>query len=199
MSGVRLSDPEVIHDFRRHLAGLLRLCAVALEGGPGELQRGREWLRGDRLLHWKAQLRHREEEHATARRLWLEAVADVRRSQSNRGGGKQSGIDEQKNLERARRRMDETAQRLAAVKSWMLRLEQEAEPLLRQLRDHDLALRELGLHALTQLDHLADRVEAYLDVPTAMPPGPATTSSQSGMTQTEIASSTVPRDAACLP
>jgi hypothetical protein len=179
MTSANISDPEVIRTFRAHLAVFLKMCSAALGSRASELNRTRDWLRGEQLMHWKNQAMRREEAYQNARRLWLEAEAAVTEGMHGRGPGKPSSIEERIDMDRARRRRDEAEEKLALVRRWLVRLDQEGEPLMHACQGHDFDLRERGALALAQLDRLAERVQTYLDLPAsaggaAMPsvPGP---------------------------
>ncbi len=176
MTSANISDPEVIRTFRTQLASFLKLCSAALSARASELNRTRDWLRGEQLPYWKGQSFRREEAFQNARRQWLEAEAAVTEGMRSRGPGKPSSIEERIEMDRARRRRDEADEKLALVKRWLVRLDQEGEPLMHQCQGHDFDLRDRGVAALGQLQRLAERVQTYLDLPTGggvgMPPPP---------------------------
>jgi hypothetical protein len=173
MSQARLSDPQVIRDFRVRLSTFLGACAAGLGGVPGDYAHAQDWLRGQ-YSHWKKQLQRRTEAYTTARLAYLEAEADVRASRSGRGGGRQSSDDERRLMNRNARLRDEAQEKVTAVQRWMQVLEQDVSTLVHQCQGHDLALREQGALALTQLDRLADQVDTYLDIkPGSTSPLPA--------------------------
>ena len=161
MSAADLSDPEVIRGFRQQLAGFLANTAAAISGSDREVTRVLDWLRSDQQAHWKRQIRVREEAYQAARRVWLDAESEVRASHNSRGVERQSSIEERLAMDKARRSRDEAEERLALVRRWLIRLEQECAPLVHQCRDHDLSLRDLGGRAVRELDRLAERIDAY--------------------------------------
>lgn len=168
MSQARLSDPQIIRDFRQRLSGFLGACATGLGGVPGDFAHVLDWLRGQQLGHWKKQLQRREEVYSTARLAYLEAESDVAASRRGRGGGRQSSDDERRTMNRAERLRDEADEKYRAVQRWIQVLEHEGSDLVHQCRNHDLALRDLGAQALLQLDRLAGQVDAYLDIQAGM-------------------------------
>ena len=167
MSSARLTNPDAIRDFRMHMVSFKEVCESALSGSAAELSRVRDWLRIDQLVHWKKQLIKREEVYQTARRMWLEAEGDTVGAMNKRGPAKPSSMEERILMDRARRHRDEAEEKLALVRRWMLKIEQDGEPLVNQCQSHDFALREECTKAITQLDRLFDQVHEYLAVPTA--------------------------------
>lgn len=174
MSGAHLSDPEVVRHFRRRMAIFLQTCSAALGGSAGDFVRVQDWLHSEQQSYWKKQIARREEVYQAARRTWLDAEAEVRASHNSRGIDKQSSMEERVLMDRARRSREEAEEKLAVVRRWLIRLQQECGPLIHLCRDHDLALHEQGARALSRLDQIAERVEAYLDVPrSVLPASPA--------------------------
>jgi len=167
MTSARLTNPDAIRDFRNHMVGFKEVCESALSGSAAELSRVRDWLRVDQQSFWKKQLVKREEVYQTARRMWLEAEGDTVGAMNKRGPAKPSSMEERIIMDRARRHRDEAEEKLTLVRRWMLKIEQDGEPLVNQCQSHDFALREDCGKAITQLDRLLDQVYAYLAVPTA--------------------------------
>ncbi len=161
MSSADIGDPESIRIFRFQLAKFLQVCATALSGSDTELSKVSDWLRVEQQAHWKKQIRIREEAYQEARRVWLVAENDVKYGHSSRGPAKHSSIDERVLMEKARRKREEAEERLALVRKWMLKVEQDGAPLVHQCTDQDLALRDLGGKALAQLDRLSAALATY--------------------------------------
>jgi hypothetical protein len=161
MSSADLVDAQVIRDFRSKLAKCVTLATSALDGSDGDLRRVLDWMQGEQLPYWKRQLRDREELFQHARRTWLEAENEVRGGLNSRGPHKASSTEERVLMQKAQRRRDEAEEKLASVRSLLIRIEQDCSPLLAQCRDHDLALRELGDRALAKLARLAGDIDTY--------------------------------------
>lgn len=190
MTAARVTGPEVIDGFRPHLATFLKACTAALGARAGELGRLHDWLRGEQLPHWKRETIRREEAYQEARRLWLQAQADVAAGSDGRGPGRAGSHEERLAMDQARRRRDEAEEKLAQVKRWVMRLDQEGGPLVQECLVHDLELRERCTRALTQLERMADRVQDYLDIPSATgapPPLPVAPSAASAAPQDDSA------------
>jgi hypothetical protein len=183
MSSANISDPQIIRDFRARMTTFMEICESALSGSASELSRVRDWLRADQQSFWKKQVIKREEVYQTARRLWLEAEGDASGGINKRAPAKPSSMEERITMDRARRHRDEAEEKLTLVRRWLLRLDQDGEPLVHQCQSHDLSLRDQCRHAIAQLDRLADQVHAYLDLPATtgnagLPTSAATESAQ---------------------
>ncbi len=163
MSGADLADAQVLRDLRAALAKWMQSTGAALGGSDADLHRVQDWMQGEQLPLWKRQLQTREELFQSARRAWLEAESEVRGGMNTRGPQKPSSTEERIAMQRAQRRRDEAEEKLANIKRWLLRIEQDCAPLLHQCRDHDLALREQGEKALAKLDRLATEIDTYQD------------------------------------
>lgn len=160
-----LSDPGVIRALRASLARFQQRVETALDGSPARLTRAQEILRLEVGPYWKKELYRRQEAYSEARRRWLEAESDVR-AHGRRGAiDKTSSMDERREMTKALRRCEEAEAKLAEVRTWQTRLDGDGKDLLARVHDHQLSLQELTRAAIIKLDHLADRVDEYLQRP----------------------------------
>ena len=157
-----LADPALIRDFRARLLRFRQLADATMAGAPTVLERSLDHLRSDLTPRWKKELGRRQELYTEARRRYLEAEADVKANGRRGAVDRTSAADEQRGMNRARRRCEEAEEKLALIRTWQTRLEGDGKDLLARCRDHDLAIQELSGKALAQLDRLADRVDDYL-------------------------------------
>jgi hypothetical protein len=178
MSGASVSGPDIIRDFRAQLLAFQKMAAAALSGRANELIRLREWLRYEQLPVWKKTLVKREELYQNAKRNYLNAEAEVTRAMNSRAPGKPSSIEERTEMNKTKRLKEEAEEKLATIQGWLLRIDREGEPLVAACKNHDLDLHERCEKASHQLEHLAERVQNYLDVTitasTPPPPAPGT-------------------------
>lgn len=161
MSGADIANAQVIRDFRMKLARFVTATGAALGGSDNDLRSVQDWMQHEQLPYWKRQLRDREEVYQQARRAWLTAEDEVRGGINSRGPQKPSSGEERVVMQKAQRRREEAEEKLASVKRWILRIEQDCSPLLHQCRDHDLILAELGERALHKLDRMASEIDTY--------------------------------------
>ncbi len=161
MTRADVTDVQVLRDLRRRTAKFMQAMAVALTSSDSDVQRVHDWLHSDRLPYWRRQCREREEAYQLARRQWLDAEDQQRPGASRHAPNKTSSIEERVLMQRAQRRRDEAETQLAMVRTWLERIDHTCAPLRHQCRSYALTLHDMGGRALTQLDHLADQVDAY--------------------------------------
>ncbi len=155
----RIESPEVIRELRNHLAVFDQKSRNALMACIGEIQGTREWLRNDRQLYWKHQARKREEEMLNAKRELTQAQWAASH------GGRSVGVDEQRALEKAKRRHEEALQKIEVVKKWTLLLEQRVVKMLGPVQSLLLLLDQKVPPAIARIDQMLDSLEAYLRQP----------------------------------
>ena len=157
-----LADPAIIRDFRSRLARFQQQVAVAMDGAPTALTRTIDELRCELAPRWKKELERRRDTYIEARRKWLDAENEVKAKGQRGQVDRSSAMDEQREMNKAKRRVDEAEEKLALIRTWLSRLEGDGKDLLARCRDHDLTLQMLSDKGMTQLDRLADRVDDYL-------------------------------------
>ena len=157
-----LKDPAIIREFRGQLARFQQQVAVAMDGAPTALDRALDQLRTEVGPHWKRELGKRQELYTQARRAYLEAESEVKANGRRGAVDRSSAADEQREMNKALRRCEEAEEKLKLVRTWLMRLEGDGKDLLARCRDHDLALHQLTMKGLTQLDRLAERIDDYL-------------------------------------
>jgi len=162
MAAADLKDPAVLRELRARVARFAQTAAAVMDGAPTALDRAIDMLRNELGPRWRKELAKRQEAYAEARRKWLEAEEEVR-ARGRRGQvARASAADEQREMRKAQRRCEEAEEKLKEVRIWLGRLEGDGKDLLARCRDHDLALHDLGAHAIAQLDRLAERIDEYL-------------------------------------
>ena len=164
MSQARIADPGLIRTARRAVLVFGDHVDGELGGVVAGLHRVRDALRCDRLPYWKNQVSRRQEAYHEARRLWLAAEDDVRSSVRQGRLGRASGEDERRAMLKAKARMEEAEEKVATVKRWLARLDDDGDALAERCRNHGRAVRELVDAAALRLDRAAEAVETYLDL-----------------------------------
>lgn len=159
-----ISSPDVIRRFRGHFVKFDETCRNALEGVRSDVGRIQDWLRREQAVHWKHQLRKREDLVERARREYIQA---------RHGSGpmrKQSCVDEKKALDRALKLKEEAEEKLRAVKKWTMTIDHKAAKALGPCVALSSTLSKLTPKALARLDQMMDNLDDYLR-PGATGPG----------------------------
>jgi len=145
---------EALRAFKAALKDFDEAARQALGEAQGDVMRTGGWLQNDRAIHWKQQLRYRQNRLADARSELMRAeIATATRT---------SAVVERKNVEKWKHAVEEAEQKLEAVKRWLRLLEREAtlfkgkcQPLARTVEG------ELP-KAYATLDRLYEALEKYL-------------------------------------
>lgn len=160
----RIDSPEVVRELRNQVVTFDQKCRNALTGCTSDVQEVREWLRNDRLIQWKHQLRKREEEMLVAKR----ELAQAKWASSQ--GGRSVGLDEMRALERAKQRVEEAQRKIETVRKCSLLVEQKVTRMLGPVQSLLVLLDQKIPQATTRLDQMRESLEAYFQAPPAEAP-----------------------------
>lgn len=155
MARAEISDPEVLRRLRKAILRFDADIRRALGGISSDTSRVKEWLGREQLLHWKAQLRKREEVALHAR------LAYIRAAHAHSTIMKSSGFDERKAHERAKRAVEEAEGKLAAIKRWTRLLDEKSRPLLVACTQLGNLLERNTPRTLQRIDTMLDSLEEY--------------------------------------
>jgi hypothetical protein len=125
-------------------------------GLDGEIKHVQEWLGAQQIPSLERLARKCEEQVNKAQSdlmevKWREAHA----------GAKSSGIDERKALERAKRRKEETEQKLDKARQWRLSLQQSIGKLSTPCNVLNNLLEHMTPLVLARLDRMLDSLDEY--------------------------------------
>lgn len=151
----RIDSPEVIREFRKRFVTFDQAARQSLQGVDSDLKSTLSWLGTEQRMHWKQQVRKREE----AVNLALRELNQCRMGTSY--GKKSSCIDEQKALEKARRLKEEAERKIEVVTRWTHLLQQKAGKLRGPCIALSILLDGLTPRALARLDRMLDNLEEY--------------------------------------
>lgn len=155
----RVDSFEAMKRFRAVMVRMAEVIDKGLTEAEVEIQSTLEWLKHDQTAYWNAQARKCEEKYRQARM----ALQSAKTRQGPLSGG-QSLVDERKALAQAERKLAEARDKQAKVKSWIIRLEQEAYNYkgavqgARQTVEGDIP------RAVATLDRMLDALEDYVRV-----------------------------------
>jgi hypothetical protein len=160
--GARILATEAMNEARAALAEFAETVGRTLAGVDADIYRMEDWLRRDRLAHWKRQVQVRETavqqaKSAIARKVVLAAPDPAR------------AVEERQVLKQAQRRLAEAVRRRDASRRWALVWEKHAMEYkagARGLRD----VASIGIpQALARISRMMESVEGYLNIDP--PPG----------------------------
>ncbi len=154
-----IESPEVIKEFRNHFATFDQACRNALMSCSIDVQGVQDWLRTEQRMHLKLQLRHCEEAMVSAKREYEQALWAAGR------GGRSSGVEEKRALEKARQRKEEVERRIAAVKKWTVILDQTIPKMMGPCNALTILLSQRTPKAMARLDQMLDSLEEYFRQP----------------------------------
>ena len=150
-----IESPEVIKDFRNQVVGFEESSRQALSGIKSDIRKTLDWLKHDRLVHWKAQLRRRSEDVVRARQAYTGARNAPEPTRKN------SFAEEQKALQRAIRRKEEAERKIRLIRNRTVSLEQQAARLIGPCHSLSSKLDTMIPAALARLDRMLDNLEKY--------------------------------------
>jgi hypothetical protein len=160
----QVTSVEALDLFRSQLIVFTEKARIAADDVMDDYNRTRQWLEHDRLEFWQAQIRRRAKDLETAQQeLFSARLSNLQDSTST----------QQQTVNRCKRALDEAVGKVALVKKWTVRYENEAAPLakqvdmLRSYLTHDLRDGAATLGLLTASLH------SYLERGQPQPPAAA--------------------------
>lgn len=150
--------------------GVLQTMASALQRFRGEsasaaddldieLRRALEWIHHDRKDYWNLELR-RSEEGVTQAKLQLQQAKMSRRMV----GHEPSCIDEQRALERAKRRFETAQEKVKAVKHWEHVIDRAVDEFQAARTQFVTWLDTDVVKAVAALDRMSEALESYISL-----------------------------------
>lgn len=121
---VKISSIDALEAFRSDLIQYIAKARVALEDMEGDVRRTQTWLDTDRVQHWGGQMKH-----------WTKMLhqAEQELYSANLTNPQASNAFQKMNVLKAKRKLEETEEKMLLVKHWRQTFENRATPLLRQL------------------------------------------------------------------
>lgn len=153
-----IQSSEVIRDFKNHVIAFDETARQAISGIKSDINKTKEWLKGEQMSFWKIQLRKRTEAAEKAKRELNSArlAPTVVR--------KGSCVQEQKQLQRAMRSMEEAAEKIRHIRKWIATLDQRLTRMmgpcnsLAAVLDNDIPI------AAARLERMAENLEQYFSL-----------------------------------
>lgn len=152
----RVQSTEAIKHFRAKLIKFAEHAKAALGDTDAELLRAGTWLRQDRQTYWKMEYRKRAEAFQRAR-----SALNEKKLYKSATGDRQSTVEEEKAFALAKRRLEEAESKVAAVKAWLRKLEDERFLYKAQSQRMARAAEMDVPRAVAMLDRVLDSLDAY--------------------------------------
>jgi hypothetical protein len=147
-------DP--LRDIRVALVKFAAQCGFAIRDADGEVHRTLHWLELEQLPYWTTQIRNRE----TLVNQWKDAVRQ-KQLYKDSTGGRQSAIDELKNLARAQASLLEAQERYTATRQYVRKLQKQQMEYRGQVQKLSLALAGDVRECLARLTALQNTISEY--------------------------------------
>lgn len=151
----QITSVEALEAFRSDLIVFLSQMQPVLDEVGGELVRMKFWLQNDQRQIWESQARQR-------RRRLEEAQAELFNAKLSRL--QEASSLQQLVTQRAQKAVHESEQKLVALKKWDRELENQTEPLVKQVGQLQSFLANDMARAVAYLTQIIQTLEAYTDV-----------------------------------
>jgi len=147
---------EALKRLRAALCKFAEVVGAGLAEADADLQRERNWINLDRPTYWQAEAKKRAEALAKAK------IALVgKKFQTTPLGGRPSCVEEEKELAKAMRRVEEAERKLASVRHWRRRFDEEFFSYQGVTSSLSQALVGDIPNAVARLDNMLTALEAY--------------------------------------
>lgn len=152
-----VSSIDSIRTFKAAVLTFAEEVGNALHEVNSDVARTLVWLEKDQKAHWERQVRIRSE-------LVARAKSELYRKQmtSSSKEGKPSTVDEVRALKKAEARLDESHQKIRAIKRWSTQMQREMIVYRGQSASLAGAVHRDLPQAIMVLDKIVDNLESYL-------------------------------------
>jgi hypothetical protein len=159
MSGARVQSIDALKLFRIALIKFGDVANVALGDAEGEINRTVMWLGNEQQQYWQQQIRKRQELVARAK----EAVRQKKLFKDS-GGRSQSAVDEEKQLAKVQRKLEEAEQKLIATKRHYGIIQKESHSYKGSTQRLMTAVTSDIPNASAQLNNMIIALEGYVNL-----------------------------------
>ena len=174
----KVTSIDALLQFKAALVDFSEAVQMSLSEASSDVNRVQSWLRNDRIIYWKQQIRYRNNRLADAR-------SELMRAEIASSDTRASAVVERKLVEKWKRQVAEAEQKILNIKQWSQKLEREMRickgrcQSLGRIMDGDLP------KALAKLDRLSTALEKYVKI--APPAGSSQASlASSGVSETDV-------------
>ena len=145
---------EALRTFKAALQEYQETLADSISSLLVEVQRGINWLEGDRSSYWPVQIRQSND-------LFAEARNTLSRKLLTQGDSGHSCYDEKKDVQQAKERVRYCEQRLASVKHWARIVSHDGEEFQGRLSSLSHFVENELPKAIAKLESFATALERY--------------------------------------
>ena len=157
----RVTSIDVLQTTAGALQKFRSEAAAAIDDLDAEIRRALEWIHHDRKEYWAHELRRGNEQMSEAR-LQLQQARVSRRIE----GHEPACIDEQRALERAKRRVETAEEKVRAVQHWQRAIDQAIDEFQRSRSQFTTWLDVDVLQAVAALRRMSESLDNYVALET---------------------------------
>lgn len=165
----RVESLDVLKAFKAALVKFIEAANLALVDAESDLNRTRLWVETEQTSFWNVQVRKRAEALARA-----EEALRMKKVFKDVTGARQSYVDEEKAVQKARRALEHAQQKLAATQGWRRRLEKVDNDFRGSVQRLATTVGADLPAAVARVENLLRTLEAYVAM------GPAEAASTAG-------------------
>jgi hypothetical protein len=190
MSEARVESIDSIKHLKISLVKFAEGATAAMGDSESEIVRMVNWLENEQTTYWQGEIRKRTEKVSQC----AEAMR-MKKLFKDSSGRQQSAIEEEKALRIAKMRLEESQQKLVAVRKALKRLEKEIPAYKAGVQRFSTTVQIDVPTGIAQLENLVQSLEAYvgLDTPVEVTSQAATTEPQGSMTRAVDEENSSPR------
>lgn len=163
MSSASIDAAHLLAELKVQLAKFAEEAGAGVVEADAEVGRTLRWLEGEAKTGWEFQLKKRQE------KLQI-ALEELRKKQLYKAvdGTTPSTVDERKAVQKWRAAVEEAEAKLKAVKSWRIKLEQEANNYRGAVSPVARSVESDVPNAMADLDRMMESLDAYFRIGQSM-------------------------------
>lgn len=153
---VKVTSIDILEQFRSSLIVFLTKARRSVDEVTGEVRRTRQWIDGEQRLHWERQLKKRQ-------KMLEQAEAELMTARFSEFID--SPTVQQMQVRKARRAVEEAAEKLQKVKKWSRDFDTYADPLVKKLDSLRFYLDQELPKGVAYLSQQQRTLESYAETP----------------------------------
>lgn len=157
MSQARVESLDVLKGFKVALVKFIEAANVALVDAESDLNRTRLWIETEQSTHWQRQIRQRQDKLARA-----EEALRMKKVFKDVTGARQSYIDEEKAVQKARRALEEAQHKAAATTAWKRKMEKVSHDFRGSIQKLSTTVSADLPAAVARVENLLRTLEQYV-------------------------------------